>query len=205
MLKIAILIAGYFLGSIPFGLIIGKAWRGIDIRQYGSGNIGATNVLRSLGPGPAAVVFAADVLKGFVPVTAAKILFPGHELMVVAAGILAILGHTLSLFLKFRGGKGVATSLGVIIGLDPIIAAVGFGIWILIVALSRYVSLASILTALCVSALMFALKKPLPFQIFTLAAALYIIVKHRSNISRLLRGKEARWGEKVKVTEEGRA
>ena len=200
MLKAVVLIGSYFLGSVPFGLVIVKAWRGIDIRNYGSGNIGATNVLRAAGPGPAIAVFAADVFKGVTPVIAARQLFPQAAWLAVTAGMLAILGHSLSVFLKFRGGKGVATSLGVIIGLDPRVAGMGFGIWLVVLALSRYVSLSSMLAALGVLVLMQAFALPMEYRLFALVAAVFVIAKHRPNIVRLLQGKEARWGEKVSAT-----
>jgi len=200
-MEAAVLIGSYILGSVPFGLVICKAWRGVDIRKYGSGNIGATNVLRALGPGPAAVVFCADVLKGLIPVVLARRLFPEIAWIAVVCGMLAILGHSLSIFLRFKGGKGVATSLGVVIGLDPRVAGIGFGIWLLVVILSKYVSVASILASVSVPALMFVFRLPLIYKLFALLAAAFVIFKHRANMVRLLQGKEPRWGEKIKVTE----
>ncbi|MCX6375241.1 MAG: glycerol-3-phosphate acyltransferase, partial [Armatimonadetes bacterium] len=104
MKQALLLIASYVLGSVPFGLLIVKSWKGIDIRKYGSGNIGATNVLRAAGKGPAAVVFVADVLKGLIPVMVARRFFPGTPWIAITAGLLAMMGHTLSIFLRFRGG-----------------------------------------------------------------------------------------------------
>jgi len=196
----AVLIGSYVLGSVPFGLLIVKSWRGIDIRDYGSGNIGATNVLRVAGRGPAAVVFAADVLKGLVPVVAASSIFAAPWIA-VAGGMSAILGHSVSIFLRFRGGKGVATSLGVVVGLDPRIAGIGFGIWAAVLAVSRYVSVASILAATSIPVLMFVFDMPLAYRVFAIVAAVFVIAKHRSNMVRLLQGKELRLGEKVSVRE----
>ncbi|MGB9620670.1 MAG: glycerol-3-phosphate acyltransferase, partial [Armatimonadota bacterium] len=119
------LAASYLLGAIPFGLIVGKLTRGIDIRQFGSGNIGASNVLRTLGPGPALLVFALDTAKGLAAVEICR-RFGLSEWWIVAGGLLSVFGHTFSVFLAFKGGKGVATALGVVIGLCPVIAAVGF-------------------------------------------------------------------------------
>lgn len=201
MQEAAVLIGSYVLGSVPFGLLIVKAWRGIDIRKYGSGNIGATNVLRTAGRGPAVVVFAADVLKGLAPVIVAARLFPTAAWIVVAAGMSAILGHSLSVFLRFRGGKGVATSLGVIIGLDPRAAGIGFSIWLVVVGVSKYVSLASILAVVSVATLMWLFDAPQPYRMFAIIAAVFVIARHRSNIIRLLQGQEPRWGEKVNVQE----
>ncbi|MHB0912984.1 MAG: glycerol-3-phosphate 1-O-acyltransferase PlsY [Armatimonadota bacterium] len=197
----ALIIFAYVLGSIPVGLIVGKLWKGVDIRNYGSGNIGATNTLRALGPGPAAVVFSLDVVKGLVPVLAVRHFVPGAPTAAVIAGLVAILGHTFSVFLSFKGGKGVATSLGVIIGLDWRVACVGFALWVVVVGITKFVSLASIIAAASMPALMFAFHAPTPYKVFGIAAAAFVIAKHRSNIVRLAQGKEARWGEKVKVTE----
>ncbi|MFA6666656.1 MAG: glycerol-3-phosphate 1-O-acyltransferase PlsY [Armatimonadota bacterium] len=201
-MKIAFLLcAGYLLGSIPFGLIIGKVICGIDIRKTGSGNIGATNVLRTLGPGPGGAVFILDVLKGFIPVFIAKDLFEGLPLLVIACGVAAVMGHTFSIFLKFRGGKGVATGLGVVFGLNPAIGAIGFGVWAVLVFLFRYVSLASILAVAAVASMCWVSgMNPIYSGFITLISAL-IIIKHRSNIIRLLQGKEARWGEKANKSE----
>ena len=201
MQKALLLVASYLLGSIPFGLLIVRAWKGIDIRKYGSGNIGATNVLRAAGRGPAAVVFLADVSKGLAPVLAAQRLFSETAWMAVAAGMLAMIGHTLSVFLKFRGGKGVATGLGIFIGLAPPAAGIAFAVWLIVLGITRYVSVASMIGALCVPVTMCALGTPLPYKGFAILAALFIIIKHRSNISRLLRGSEPRIGEKVAVSE----
>jgi len=200
--RIILLLGGYLLGSIPFGLIVGMLWKGVDIRKYGSGNIGTTNTLRALGRGPAAVVMVLDVSKGYFPVMAATRLFPGHSWIVLLAAMSAIIGHTLSVFLKLKGGKGVATSLGVIIGFDPIVAAIVFVVWVTFVALTKYVSLASIIACSSVPIIMLLFHKPIAYVLFGLVAATYVILKHRSNIKRLLAGNEARWGEKVEVKKE---
>ena len=201
-MKLALVfVVSYILGSVPFGLIIGKTFCGVDIRKFGSGNIGATNVLRALGPKPAAAVFAADVLKGLLPVVLAKSMFPQVPWIVVVSGMVAILGHTFSIFLNFKGGKGVATSLGVIIGLDPRVAGIAFALWVIVVAFTKYVSLASILAAVSIPVLMHVFHAPIEYQILSLVASVFVIAKHRSNMTRLLQGKEAKWGEKVKVTE----
>ncbi|HUV05267.1 MAG TPA: glycerol-3-phosphate 1-O-acyltransferase PlsY [Armatimonadota bacterium] len=199
-MEAAVLIGSYILGSVPFGLMICKAWRGVDIRKYGSGNIGATNVLRALGPGPAAVVFGADVLKGLMPVALARQLFHEVAWMAVACGMLAVLGHSLSIFLRFRGGKGVATSLGVVVGLDPRVAGIGFGIWLLVVLLSRYVSAASVVASASIPVLMFVFGLPPVYKLFAVIAAAFVIFRHRANVARLLQGKEPRFGEKINVT-----
>lgn len=198
---VAALLASYFLGAIPFGLLVGKVAKGIDIRDFGSGNIGATNVLRTLGPGLAFVVFLLDTAKGLAAVLICRWL--GLDpWWVVAGALLAVLGHTFSVFLRFRGGKGVATSLGVIVGLDPVIAGITFALWLIIAAVTRYISVASILAAVSVPLQMIfwhARVVPLPYQLLACAAALTIVLKHKSNIGRLRRGVEAKLGQKVDV------
>ncbi|MCL6628973.1 MAG: glycerol-3-phosphate 1-O-acyltransferase PlsY [Armatimonadetes bacterium] len=202
MKALVILVASYFLGSVPFGLIICKLWKGIDIRTYGSGNIGATNVMRSAGKGPAIVVFLADVLKGLVVVLAAKHFVPTLDWLPVIAGMLAIVGHSASVFLRFSGGKGVATSLGVVIGLDWRVAAIGFGLWVVTVVATRYVSVASILASASVPVFMFVFQQHISYKLFALLAASFVIVRHHSNIKRLTQGKEPKWGDKVRILED---
>jgi len=199
------LIACYILGAIPFGLIVGKIAKGIDIRQYGSGNIGASNVLRTLGTGPALLVFVLDTAKGLVAVLICRALAL-NEYWTVVGALLSVFGHTFSVFLKFKGGKGVATSLGVIIGLCPVIAAIAFGLWLLIVGVTRYISLASIVAAVSVP-LQMVLWRSMDvhpaYQVLAGVAAFAIVLKHRSNIARLLNGIEPKIGQKVSVQQEG--
>lgn len=205
MKEFVVLIVSFFIGSLPIGVVVGKLMRGIDIRDYGSGNIGATNVLRTLGLGPAIVVSVGDTLKGLVPVLlAARLISGSHQaLFVVAAGLLAVVGHSASPFLKFKGGKGVATSLGMIIGMSPVIAGIAFGFWVMIVAVTRYVSIASIIAPFAVTALMyfspvvFGAEVPREYIIVTLAASFLILLRHRSNIKRLIQGTEPKIGQKV--------
>ncbi len=205
-MKIALALAAcYFMGAIPFGLIIGLLVKGIDIRKFGSGNIGASNVLRTLGTGPALLVFFFDTIKG----TAAVLLCANMGLgpyLVVAGALLSILGHTFSIFLKFKGGKGVATSLGVIIGLDWMVALIAFGLWAAIVLVTRYISLGSIIASASVPIMMIfwkAREVPQAYQILAAVAALTILIKHTSNIKRLLNGTENKIGCKVRVEEGG--
>ncbi len=200
MNAVILIIISYIVGSIPFGLIVGKMLRGIDIRDHGSGNIGFTNAWRVLGIGPGLLVFIFDVAKGFSPVFAGKII-DLHPLAVIASGLFAIIGHNFSIFLKFRGGKGVATSLGVVIGINPAIAGTAFGIWLVIVAITKYVSVGSILAAASVPTLMWCSPKfygqavEMEYRIFALAAAILIFVRHISNIKRLLSGTEPKIGK----------
>lgn len=199
-----VLVLCYLLGAIPFGVIMGRL-RGIDIQKVGSGNIGATNVLRALGVVPAIIVFAFDALKGCAAVLICGSLHMGHmgQYIVVAGALLAIIGHTYSVFLKFTGGKAVSTSLGVIIGLNWLIALIAFAIWCVLVAITRYVSLGSMIAAVSVPVMMIAWKAqhvPLAYQVLAVLAALAIVIKHKPNIKRLLSGTESKIGQKVDTT-----
>lgn len=213
MIGIPILVVCYVLGGIPFGVIIGKLLKGIDIRDFGSGNIGASNVLRTLGTGPALVVFFFDTIKGYVAVVLCEWFFINVAKVgglwpywVVAGSLICILGHTFSIFLKFQGGKGVATSLGVIIGLNWLVAAIALGIWLVLVGVTRYISVASILASISVPLQMVfwkSLNVPSAYQMLAGLAALVIVLKHTTNIKRLLAGKEPRVGQQVKVDNSG--
>jgi glycerol-3-phosphate acyltransferase PlsY len=190
----------FLLGSIPVGFIVGRL-KGIDLREHGSKNIGATNTLRVLGKGPGIAVLILDAMKGFLPVTAAKWMqLPSGWF--VAAGMSAMLGHIFSPFLKFKGGKGVATGLGVAIGLSPLVSAIAVIVFVLTVWLTRYVSLGSILGAATMAFLFFVLPShlltgdPLPYRIFGTVAASFILYRHKENIKRILNGTESRFGEK---------
>lgn len=197
----AILVGSYLLGSIPVGLILVRAWKGIDIRRYGSGNIGATNVLRTAGKGPAAIVFLADVSKGLLPVYIARLISPHNDWLAVGSGMAAILGHATSIFLRFRGGKAVATSLGVIIGLTPPVAGIAFGLWLALVILTRFVSIGSLAATISILPLMFAFHCSAAVKLFGGVASAFILIKHKSNISRLIQRKEPRIGQKVSLPE----
>jgi len=194
-------LTGYFLGSIPFGFLIAKA-KGIDIREHGSKNIGATNVLRVLGKPYGYATFALDVLKGVVSVLlATHYLAPGHEFAGILAAITCILGHNFPIWLGFKGGKGIATSGGVLLGLMPLAVVIVTAIWVLSFLTTRYVSLASILTAAALPITAFAL---LHFGYltnwnlfyFSLVVAALAIWRHRSNIQRLLNGTESKFVKK---------
>ncbi len=205
MKHFVILAACYLMGAIPFGLIVGKLLKGVDIRKFGSGNIGATNVYRTLGPGPALLVFALDTAKGFFAVTLCRHLTLS-DWFVVAGGLLAVAGHTFSVFLKFQGGRGVATALGVIVGLTPAIAAIALGLWMVIVAVTRYISVGSMLAAVSVPILMISwnsMRVPCPYKILACIAAAAIILRHIPNLRRLAAGTEPKFGQKVQPVEEG--
>lgn len=182
----------FWLGAIPFGFLAGKM-KGVNLKEHGSGNIGATNAIRVLGPALGVPVLLLDILKGYAPVAVAHH-FKLDPVWVVAAGLAAILGHTFSPFLGLKGGKGVATSLGVLLGLSPAIAGLSFVAFLIPFALTRWVSLGSIVGAVTQAVLFFAFNAPLPYRLFGLLAALFVIVKHRSNIERIRNGTENRFG-----------
>ncbi len=189
MSYIVVLAACYLLGSVPNGLIFGKLLWQTDLRKHGSHNIGATNAWRVLGKGPGIFIFLLDFLKGYLSVRLAMIVL-GTPASMVLAGILAIVGHSCSLFLGFKGGKGVATGLGVISMLMPDVTVIVFAVWLLIVYRTRYVSLGSIVAAALVPVLAVLFSHPLEYILFGLLAAVFITVRHRANIERLRRGTE---------------
>jgi len=208
---------GYIVGATPFGFLAGKFFRGIDIRKEGSGNIGATNVMRVLGKKIGYTVFALDVLKGFVPVMLAKIFANDvpvngvqvESLVPCLTTVATILGHHFPSWLKFKGGKGIATSAGSMLPLIPIIIVTAFIIWMVTVSLTKYVSLASIFAAITLPtgvALQCAFDQNwqtrLPVLILTSVACIMAILRHRGNIERLLQGTERYMGETVEEHKE---
>ena len=188
-MSVEILFLSYLLGSIPNGLIFGKLIWKKDLRKIGSGNIGATNAWRNLGKAAGLLIFALDFLKGAISVFIAQE-FSGEPLIMILAGIFAILGHSFSLFLKFHGGKGVATGLGVIAMLIPKVTAIVFLIWLAIVFVTRYVSLGSIIASVCVPLLAIFFGEPTEFILLGAVAAVFITLRHKENISRLANGTE---------------
>lgn len=208
---IGIILLGYLLGSIPTGYWVVKASKGIDIRQIGSGSTGATNVLRAAGKGAALFVLIADILKGFAPVFGATMLegtvwntlpFYYPHLIPVLVAIIAIIGHSKSIFLNFTGGKSAATTLGTLYGLNPLAATLTFGLWILIVFTTKIVSLASIIAAVACPIIMHLCGAPPAVLIFSIVAAVYVVVRHKANIKRILAGTEAKLGDKPKPVAE---
>ncbi len=184
-----VIISGYLIGSIPNGLLIGKWFCHVDIRQFGSKNIGATNAFRVLGPWPALGVFVTDAFKGIIGVMIGQYLI-GTPVGQLAGGIAAMAGHNWSLFLGFKGGRGVATGLGIIVVLMPDITLIVFLVWVAIVYFTRYVSLGSITGAALLPLLVWIRGEQAEFLYFSIIAALFVIIRHRPNIERLLRGQE---------------
>jgi glycerol-3-phosphate acyltransferase PlsY len=211
-----VIILAYLLGSFPTGYLVGKILKGIDIRQVGSGSTGATNVLRTLGKGPGAFVLIIDCLKGVLAINLVYVLYSSQlnlmdsslnveawrSWLVTLVGLMAILGHSKSIFLGFTGGKSVATSLGILLAINWQVGVGTLGVFIVVIAISKIVSLSSIAGAIAVSILMIVFQQPLAYIIFSLLGGLYVIIRHRSNIDRLLAGKEAKIGQKVETQPE---
>jgi glycerol-3-phosphate acyltransferase PlsY len=189
-------LAAYLIGSLPTSFIMGKVTRGLDIRQHGSGNVGATNALRVLGTKVGLFTLLVDIGKGFLTIFLARKFLPdSSNLFFIGIGLATILGHIFTIFLKFKGGKGVATSAGVFLALTPLAVAIALAVFVIVVAVTRYVSLGSILAAsvLFLTELIINFTNSfsqLEFLIFVFIVALFIIIKHRSNIARLLAGNE---------------
>lgn len=193
------LLASYFIGAIPTGYLAGRLVRGIDLREHGSRNLGATNVYRTLGWRYALPVGLVDVAKGAVPVLLFAPRVSNSQLFALACGIAAIVGHVFSVFVRFRGGKGVATAAGVMLGLTPLALGVAALTWIVLVKLTGYVSLASIAGAAVLPVAVYLLERTERPEILWLDAlvALAIIWLHRANIRRLLNGTESRFGRRA--------
>ena len=198
MAAIAVLILSYLLGAVPFGLLLGR-WRGVDPRKVGSGNIGATNVIRAGGRGLGVATFILDMGKGAACPLVARGVGLEPE-WVAAAGLVAILGHCFPVYLRFRGGKGVATAAGAVLALAPAALGISTILWIVVLAATGYVSLASMLGAI---AFPLAVRFTNPGDHYSfgvgVALAAFILVTHRSNIHRLVAGQENRFGNRERA------
>ncbi|MGF1486598.1 MAG: glycerol-3-phosphate 1-O-acyltransferase PlsY [Prochloraceae cyanobacterium] len=202
-----LLIFAYLWGSIPTGYLAGVYLQGIDIRQHGSGSIGTTNVLRTLGKKAAIATLAIDLLKGVIAVAQIYLAYnlissdllslEWKAYLTILAAVAAIVGHSKSIWIGFSGGKSVATSLGTLFALDFRVALICLGIFALCLAVSRIVSLSSISAAIATNLGMIIFDKPFPYLVFALVAGAYVIYLHRSNIKRLLAGVEPKIGEKL--------
>ena len=194
-LTIALVYLGaYLIGALPFGVMIARM-RGVDLLSFGSKNPGASNVARALGPWLGLLVFILDVAKGAVPAYVAMQILddPRHGL---GAGVVAVLGHTLSPFLRFRGGKGIATSLGVLFGVAPLVALYGYGTFVVFFIVTRIVSVSSLIGGIAVLVAAFILRESIEFIIeffiVFVPIIIYVFIRHRSNIKRLMKGEEPR-------------
>ena len=184
-----LIIAAYLIGSIPMGLIFGKLIWKKDLRRFGSHNIGATNAWRILGRKAGLLVFIFDFIKGQIGVLLGAYFFASPGAMVLG-GLFAIIGHIFPIFIGFRGGKGVATGLGVIAALMPKVTAIVVIVWVVLTLISRYVSVASITAAALTPILAACFKEPIIYFLFALVVALIIVFRHRENIKRLKAGNE---------------
>lgn len=205
------LLAGYFLGAVPFGLILGKMLRGIDIREYGSGNIGFTNVLRTVGVKAGIVTLVCDIAKGAIPVVIAGTMVGDGTAEIgsltlddqgaqVIAGLAAIIGHNWSIYLKFQGGKGVNTSLGGILAMSPFVGLACLIIGVSIIGTTRYVSLGSMvggcISVVILTPLVITDHEPIEYLIFGIMVAFLILIRHKDNIRNLRAGTEHKIGQK---------
>ena len=209
---VSVVVIGYLLGSIPFGVLIGRRVAKVDIRTYGSGKMGATNVLRTAGKKAAALVLSLDILKGALAVVFAGLIV-GRNYLVIGdfglgllvaqclAALAAMAGHNWSVFLKFKGGRGVATFFGGLIALCPVVALFGGEVFIIGAGLTRFASLGSIAGAVGTYSILIPLtvlnRFPLEYLVYALIGTIVIIIMHRDNIARLIAGKERKLGEKA--------
>lgn len=203
---VGLLVLGYVLGSVPTGYWLVKATKGVDIRTVGSGSTGATNVFRAAGRGAAGFVLFADAAKGCLPVWLAMfvesqgclsdVFWSELQLVPPAVAVCVLVGHSRSIFLGFQGGKSAATGLGTLFALQPYAGLLSFGLWAALVWLTRFVSLASIIACWVSGVLTFFLGAPLSYVGYCFLGAVYVTVRHKSNIKRLLTGTELKVGEK---------
>jgi len=195
MVGILLVLFGYLLGAVPVGYLVGRAF-GVDVRRVGSGNIGTANVLRAAGKWAAVVTLFGDMLKGFAPVVLARALV-GSEWLHAAVALAAVAGHCWPVFLRFKGGKAVATGAGTSIGLAPVVGLGLFAFWWAVVLLSRYTSLGAI-AVMIVSPFAFALTgQPLPYVLYTVVGGALVLYRHRENVRALLAGRERKVGQKA--------
>ena len=206
MLPATLVVASYVIGSIPFSYLVVRIVSGADIRQHGSRNVGATNVARSFGKVPGIIALILDLAKGFAVIVLARWMVDlpqwpvatSRELWVALAGLVAVLGHMFPAWLRFHGGKGVATAAGVFLALDPIVFAAAGIVFLIVIVATRFVSLASIVSAASIPLFFRFLASNAPFWriVISIAIAIAVIAKHHSNIARLAQRKERRMGEK---------
>ena len=193
MLKIVVyLLLSYLCGAIPFGYIVAKLFKNVDIRTVGSGNPGATNVYRSISKSLGVLTLILDVLKGFVPVYLISVINPEFQWMVISVAFVTIIGHTFTIFLRFKGGKGVATACGAFLAINPLSVLICLGVFIIVLAIFKYVSAASIMAALMLPISLYLLNALPEIVVFAGMISILVIIRHISNIKRLLNGTENR-------------
>lgn len=202
MRYVLVSLIAYLLGNIASAYLISKAMGKIDIRNYGSGNSGSTNVLRVLGAKPAAIAFLGDMLKGTAAVLIGGYIGGGYG--EILAGIFVIIGHNWPIFLGGKGGKGIATTIGLMLPIDPLMVVIIFTVGIIVIITTRYVSLASVLGVTIYPIAMIITQKPMEYIIFSLILSTIAIYRHRANIARLLKGTESKIGEKKITEQEGK-
>lgn len=186
--------AAYVIGSVPTAYLMTRAVKGIDIRTVGSGNVGATNAMRTLGKGPGLAVLIIDVAKGVVAARLPGWFGEASGTAALACGLAAVLGHNFPWFLGFRGGKGVATTLGALLGSSPAVMGGMIAVWLAVLLVSRYVSVASIAAGVMLPLVQFACRRPPAEQALGAVLGVLIVVQHRSNLIRLRQGTEHRVG-----------
>jgi glycerol-3-phosphate acyltransferase PlsY len=191
MLKLVVyLILSYLCGAIPFGFIIAKLFKHVDIRTVGSGNTGATNVYRSISKPLGILTLMLDLLKGFVPVYLAMFFYPEYQWLIISVAFITIIGHTFTIFLRFKGGKGVATACGAFLAINPLAVLICFVTFVVILSIFKYVSFASIIAAFMLPISLYFLNALPEIVVFSGIISILVIVRHISNIKRLLNGTE---------------
>ena len=197
LLDAALVVAAYLIGSIPFGVVVGKGIYGIDPRTVGSGNIGAANALRAIGFWGAALTLAGDVIKGIIPTAVSMYVLHAPPLVTAIVGLATIVGHNWSIFLKFEGGKGVATGLGVLVVMSWHAALVWAIVFLATALISRYASLSSMLATAAAPIALYLDHAPWPFTAYAVVSLLLVLWRHSANIQRLRAGTEPRIGQKA--------
>lgn len=188
-------IVSYFIGSIPTGVILAKYFGNVDLRGVGSGNIGATNVTRAMGKKFGVITLLGDILKGLLPTLFALYIFDSQNLAALV-GFSAFMGHIFSVFLEFKGGKGVATALGVLLVTSPLATGIGILAFIVVFAATRYVSASSLAAAVVIPIAAYWTGRPFPYMILASLISVFVIWKHTDNIKRLINGTEKKFGDK---------
>ena len=195
MLPIFLVLLGYVLGSVPTGYLVGRAF-GVDVRDVGSGNIGTANVLRAAGKWAGLLTLAGDMLKGLVPVVVARF-STENKWLIAAVAFAAVIGHCWPVFLRFKGGKAVATGAGTTIGLAPVVGLGLFAFWWAVVLVTRYTSLGAIAVMVVSPPVLWLTNQPLPYVLYTLVGGALVLWRHRENARSLVKGTERKFGQRV--------